>query len=53
MEGIQPSVVQLIQDVIGVIVKEKGIGVVLVEHNVDLVLECADYIYVMDRGDGS
>lgn len=50
MEGIQPSIVQLIQDVIGVIAKEKGIGVVLVEHNVDLVLECADYIYVMDRG---
>ncbi|RID86133.1 urea ABC transporter ATP-binding subunit UrtE [Peribacillus asahii] len=50
MEGIQPSIVQLIQEVIGIIAKEKGIGVVLVEHNVDLALECSDYIYVMDRG---
>ncbi|MGM9928301.1 MAG: urea ABC transporter ATP-binding subunit UrtE [Bacillus sp. (in: firmicutes)] len=50
MEGIQPSIVQLIQEVIESIAKEKGIGIVLVEHDVDLTLQCADYLYVMDRG---
>ncbi len=50
MEGIQPSIVQGIQDVIVQIAKQKNVGIVLVEHNVDLAMECADYVYVMDRG---
>jgi urea transport system ATP-binding protein len=50
MEGIQPSIVQLIQEVIVKIAKQKQTGMLLVEHNVDLALECADYVYVMDRG---
>lgn len=50
MEGIQPSIVQLIQEVIVKIAKQKHTGMLLVEHNVDLALECADYVYVMDRG---
>lgn len=50
MEGIQPSIVQLIQDVIVKIAREKNIGVILVEHNVDLAVDTADYIYVMDHG---
>lgn len=50
MEGIQPSIVQLIQEIIGMIAKQKGIGIVLVEHNVDWALESSDFIYVMDRG---
>lgn len=50
MEGIQPSIVQLIQEVIVKIAREKNIGVILVEHNVDLAVDTADYIYVMDHG---
>ena len=50
MEGIQPSIVQLIQQVIMKIAREKNIGVVLVEHDLDLAMETADYIYVMDHG---
>ena len=50
MEGIQPSIVQLIQEVIIKIAREKNIGVVLVEHDVDLAMETADFIYVMDHG---
>lgn len=50
MEGIQPSIVQLIQQVIVKIAREKNIGVVLVEHDLDLALETVDFIYVMDHG---
>lgn len=50
MEGIQPSIVQLIQQVIMKIAREKNIGVVLVEHDLDLAMETADFIYVMDHG---
>ena len=50
MEGIQPSIIQLIQEVIMKIAREKNIGVILVEHNVDLALATADYVYVMDHG---
>lgn len=50
MEGIQPSIVQLIQQVITKIAREKNIGVVLVEHDLDLAMETADFIYVMDHG---
>ncbi|MFD2617526.1 urea ABC transporter ATP-binding subunit UrtE [Terrilactibacillus laevilacticus] len=50
MEGIQPSIVKLIQSVIKQLVKEKGISIILVEHNLDTVIDCADYVYVIDRG---
>lgn len=50
MEGIQPSIVQLIRDVIMKIAKEKMVGIVLVEHSLDLAFSCADYFYIFDRG---
>ncbi|MGG3998767.1 urea ABC transporter ATP-binding subunit UrtE [Anoxybacillus kestanbolensis] len=50
MEGIQPSIVQLIREVILQIAKEKRVGVLLVEHNLDLAFSCADYFYILDRG---
>ncbi|MBU7593415.1 urea ABC transporter ATP-binding subunit UrtE [Metabacillus halosaccharovorans] len=50
MEGIQPSIVQLIQDVLVKIAKEKEMGIMLVEHNLDAVLSCADQFYILDRG---
>jgi urea transport system ATP-binding protein len=50
MEGIQPSIVQHIRDVIVQIAKEKMVGIVLVEHSLDLAFSCADYFYILDRG---
>ncbi|MBM7604545.1 urea transport system ATP-binding protein [Metabacillus crassostreae] len=50
MEGIQPSIVQLIQDVLVKIAKEKEMSIILVEHNLDAVLSCADHYYILDRG---
>ncbi|WP_226667701.1 urea ABC transporter ATP-binding subunit UrtE [Metabacillus litoralis] len=50
MEGIQPSIVQLIQDVLVKIAKEKDMSIILVEHNLDAVLSCADHYYILDRG---
>lgn len=50
MEGIQPSIVQLIQDVLIKISKEKEIAILLVEHKLDVVLSCADDYYILDKG---
>ncbi|MFP3123134.1 MULTISPECIES: urea ABC transporter ATP-binding subunit UrtE [Bacillaceae] len=50
MEGIQPSIVQLIQQVISQIAASKTVGIVLVEHSLDVAFECADYYYVVDHG---
>lgn len=50
MEGIQPSIVQLIERVIIKIATEQGVGIVLVEHKVDLALACSDFFYILDHG---
>lgn len=50
MEGIQPSIVQLIQDVLVKISREKGMSILLVEHNLDVVLSCADLFYILVQG---
>ncbi|WP_031409122.1 urea ABC transporter ATP-binding subunit UrtE [Geobacillus sp. FSL W8-0032] len=50
MEGIQPSIVELIHDVIMKIAEEKQVGIVLVEHNVELAFSCADHFYILDCG---
>lgn len=50
MEGIQPSIVQLIQDVIIDIASKQEMGIVLVEHSLDLAFACADYYYILDHG---
>lgn len=49
MEGIQPSIVMLIVDVIKRIAASKTVSIILVEHSLDLALECADYYYVLDK----
>ncbi|MEC1601431.1 urea ABC transporter ATP-binding subunit UrtE [Bacillus halotolerans] len=50
MEGIQPSIVELIQKVILEISRKEETAIVLVEHSLENALTCADYLYVMDRG---
>ncbi|MFC0272812.1 urea ABC transporter ATP-binding subunit UrtE [Metabacillus herbersteinensis] len=50
MEGIQPSIIQLIQDVLVKISREKEMSILLVEHNLDAVLACADLYYILDKG---
>lgn len=49
-EGIQPSIVSRIQEVILKLVRENHIGIIMVDHNIDFLLENADYLYVLDRG---
>lgn len=49
-EGIQPSIVEDIQDVICSI-KDKGTtAILLVEQSVEFVLNVADYFYVIEKG---
>ncbi|PQP82835.1 urea ABC transporter ATP-binding subunit UrtE [Paenibacillus sp. PCH8] len=49
-EGIQPSIVEDIRQVI-LQLKAKGeLSVLLVEQSIDFVSSAADYIYVMDKG---
>ncbi|WP_439024555.1 urea ABC transporter ATP-binding subunit UrtE [Bacillus halotolerans] len=50
MEGIQPSIVELIQKAILEISRKEETAIVLVEHSLENALTCADYLYVMDRG---
>ncbi|MEG7379535.1 urea ABC transporter ATP-binding subunit UrtE [Bacillus subtilis] len=50
MEGIQPSIVELIRQVIVEIARKKDISVILVEHSLENALTCADHLYVIDRG---
>lgn len=48
-EGLAPIIVQQIEKIIAEI-KTEGISIVLVEQNLALALELADYIYVMSKG---
>jgi urea transport system ATP-binding protein len=50
MEGIQPSIVHLIEEVLVRISKEKEMSILLVEHNLDSVLSCAEQFYILDKG---
>jgi urea transport system ATP-binding protein len=49
-EGVQPSVVQQIQDVLGRIRVELGVGIIIVEQNLDFAWSFADRYVVMQRG---
>ena len=49
-EGVQPSVVQQIQDVLGRIRTELGVAIVIVEQNLDFAWGFADRYLVMQRG---
>ena len=48
--GLAPVVVEKISDVLKGINKEKGIGIFLVEQNVQMALELADSGYIIENG---
>lgn len=48
-EGLAPLIVREIVNFIGEL-KRKGFSILLVEQNLPMALELADYVYVMDRG---
>ena len=49
-EGVQPSVVQQIQEVLGRISRELGVAIIIVEQNLDFAWGFADRYVVMQRG---
>lgn len=49
-EGIQPSIVEEIREVICGIKARGDTSVILVEQSIDFVRSVADYIYIMDKG---
>jgi urea transport system ATP-binding protein len=49
-EGVQPSVVQQIQGVLDRIRTELGVGIIIVEQNLDFAWSFADRFVVMQRG---
>lgn len=49
-EGIQPSIVQLICDVLRTIRRDLGTTILFVEQNLDTILDVAERAYVMEKG---
>ena len=49
-EGIQPSIVQDIQDVIRSIKQQGSTAILLVEQSIDFVRSVADYFYILEKG---
>lgn len=49
-EGIQPSIVQLICDVLKAISRDLGTTILFVEQNLDTILELSQRAYVMEKG---
>jgi urea ABC transporter ATP-binding protein UrtE len=49
-EGVQPSIVQRIGEIIGRLNAEASLTTLLVEQNIDLVLACAQRCLIMDKG---
>ncbi len=49
-EGIQPSIVQEIGEILAALRKRDKLSLLVVEQNLDLVLDVADRIVVMERG---
>lgn len=50
-EGIQPSIIKDIHRVIKELKKKGNMSIVLVEQYLDFVLNLADYLYVMEKGE--
>lgn len=50
-EGIQPSIIQSIGDVLRKINQMRGLTILIVEQYLDFVLGISDYLYVMEHGE--
>lgn len=49
-EGIQPSIVRQIEEIIAGLREKAGLSVLIVEQNIDLGLALADYCFIMEKG---
>lgn len=49
-EGIQPNVVQQIEDALARIRKDLGVAILIIEQNLEFAWSFADHYYVMQRG---
>jgi urea ABC transporter ATP-binding protein UrtE len=49
-DGVQPSIVQEIGDIVVSLNRERGLTVLLVEQNIDLIQKVAQRAYVLDKG---
>lgn len=49
LAGVNPSLARRLMESLRDVVR-RGLGVLFVEHRLDLALELADYVYVLDRG---
>ena len=49
-EGIQPSIVQEIEETLKRINQEKGITVIVVEQKIDFIRQLAKKFFIMDKG---
>ena len=50
-EGIQPSIIEEISVTLKQISKDAGIGILLVEQNVDLIMDLADDVIFLEKGE--
>ena len=48
--GINPAMIGQILDLIKRIVNEAGKTVIIIEHNMSVIMEIADFVYFMDDG---
>jgi urea transport system ATP-binding protein len=49
-DGIQPSIIQGIAELIARLNREVGITTILIEQNIEMVVSCADRCAVMEKG---
>jgi len=49
-EGIQPSIIQEIGDVLIKLVQDKGLSILLIEQKLEFAQQVTDNFYIMDRG---
>jgi len=49
--GLNPTMISIIKKLITAVVKEKGMTVFFIEHNISFVLELADHVVVVDHGE--
>ncbi len=48
--GLDPAETELFGDILLRVVRERGVGILLVEHDMSLVIRVCDHVYVLDFG---